>query len=79
MGTLNITLTRNDPWTESYDIYVKPNAAPLEDGDGTFIMNLPIEPIATSVSTTWEAPDDRTWYARAVAIWRREQSPGGNL
>ena len=79
MATISISITRQDPWVESYDLYAKSNTEPLEDGDGIFIMNLPINPIDTSVSTTWTTLDDSAWYIRAIPITRKEAGPGANL
>lgn len=74
-----ITTYRGDMWTESFDFYAKPTNPPLEDGDGTFIGNVAIEPQDASTSLTWDPPDDRTWYYRVIPIRRRIAGPGINL
>lgn len=76
---MNITVTKNDAWESSYDLYGKAEGYPLEDGDGVFIGNYTIEPWESSITVSWTPPDSRTWYIRSIPIFRRSPGPGGNL
>lgn len=79
MVTYNLTIEKIDQWQTSCDIYAKPNNPPLENGDGIFIENVTFNPDESSVATSWDSPDSRTWYFRAVPIWRRSPGFGYNF
>lgn len=76
-GTL-IAITRTDAWTNNYDVYAKANTAPLEDGDGTYIMSGTMLPSDTTIYLSWTAPDDRTYKFRVIPVYRKEAGPGTN-
>lgn len=76
MTDWQINITKTDTWTNQYQVYAKAGSPPVEDGDGTYIMTVDMEPWETSVSETWTPPDLRTYYFRVVPVYQREASPG---
>lgn len=78
--TINITITRGDEWEDSYDVWAKLSSVPLEEGDGVYIGNYPIEPNEDSITIAWTGAQDDAVYNygfRVVPITRREKGPSG--
>ncbi len=68
MSTILITRSTDDLCTQSYDLWAQVGRYPLQEGDGEYIGNVAIEPNASTATTTWVAPDTRTWFAIAIPI-----------
>lgn len=64
---ISYSVSRNDPFATSFDLYAKAGSAPQWDGDGVFIGNVPILPWQSSISGTWTPPSNGSWYLGAVA------------
>ena len=71
-----ITITRTDDWTESYSVWAKRGAIPLEEGDGIFVANYPIAPDETGVSEEWTPPWTGDTGILVIPIRGRIAGPG---
>lgn len=70
MATVQFLITRGtgDYYSQSFDIWAQSGRYPLQEGDGTYVANVPIEANATSVSYTWTLPGTGTYYGIAIPI-----------
>lgn len=69
---MEILITRTDDWQESYNVWGKAGSAPIEDGDGFFIGNYPIEPDETEIQISWTPPGAGTYAFLVIPVTRRE-------
>lgn len=64
----SITITRASAFEQSYDIYARPGAPPVEVDDGIYCGNFPILPGQTSITASVTVPALGTWYAHIVPV-----------
>lgn len=78
-ATYKITLTRNDPYVTSFDIYAKSGGYPIEPGDGLYLGNTPIDPFFSNAIANYTLPAAGLWFFIAVPFAMDRQGPFGRL
>lgn len=72
----DLTIARTDSWTDSYDVWAKRGAIPLEEGDGVFVGHYDIDPDETYITETWIPPWSGSTGFLVIPIRGRIGGPG---
>lgn len=62
----------DDLYVNGWNVYAKKNDYPTEDGDGTFIGYVTIEPYETDATLEWSSPSEGLWLFGATTVYNGE-------
>lgn len=72
MASISLSIARGSAWDESYDVWAKVGATPLEIGDGTYVGNFPILPSQSSITATATVPATASYGYLVAPVQARE-------